>query len=183
MIPAKWSDEDIRHALDRRLDIALLFPVTAARLVHVAAEYAHRFGSVHRSTPSIGRAASHVRVGASEAFARDDDTREDTLTRWRNVGATWTRRRPPSFVPRDEVLHVPVPGTTYSWDNGEVYRYVVLRACSDAIVLRDMRRPNACVVPPYHRFHEEYIPTGTVEKHYRFGLIPCGVYGPLPRPR
>lgn len=180
ILAAQLPDEDVRSMLDNAGDIDLLFPMTTTILVHVAAEYAHRFGHAHARTRTISRAARPFGPQDARAyFDRDNVNLTDTIARWRAQGVTWTKRRPPPYVPRDEVLHAPTPGTEYTWDNvGHEtyrYRYRVVRAAADAVILKNLDS-RAMVAPTWDRFNAEYVPVGGVEKQYVFGATPCGWY-------
>lgn len=182
MNPALLPDEELERWLADDLTISLLFPLTTVKLVFACAEYTHRFGVVHRATSQVGRAARLFDVRRGEdAFTEDDYCVDELIALWRVAGVSWTRRRPPHWLPKEQVLHVPAPGTKYHWDNvgHETYRYKykVLRACSDAIIMQDLDRTCAVVAPTYDRLRE-YVSDGPVQMQYVFGVRPCGWYSP-----
>lgn len=160
MIPAELPDEWLRQQLEEA-PIAALFPVSAVRLVYIAAEYTHRIGLVHPHTPYIARCAPH-----GPPYVLVTDAQDELIERWRTDGVTWTRRTPPRWIPPAQIVYAPAVGTRYRRDH---YKYRVHRHTPTECILVDEMNACAYVTPSYDKLEHAYEPVGKVHRVYRFG--------------
>jgi len=164
--PYEYPDQWLRLILDQS---HLLTP--NEWLMRAAVEYFHRTGVRHDAMTRLARPTVHQDAPQGpQAFIGDDDLRTPRLIAvWRKLGATWTRRTPPHWLPKDSILWAPCPGTLWEC---EVGRYYLHRVTEREVVLRDVTRPTACLVPTWEKFHREWRPAGPTHHRWEMATAP-----------